>query len=108
MDMIELEGTNMVKEHNHLMNHRLGGGYEYGGGALPPDEPSARRRGYGYGGYPYGGGECMNMVEEHYHPMNHRLEVESIDREDSDMKEDMMVEVDVVERAHEDVVLERH
>jgi hypothetical protein len=44
----------------------------------------------------------MDMVKEHYHLMNHRLEVGDIDRED------MMVEVEVVEREHEGVVLARH
>jgi hypothetical protein len=34
--------------------------------------------------------------------------VESIDREDIDMAEDMIVEVEVVERKHEGVVLVRH
>jgi hypothetical protein len=51
------------------------GGYEYGGGAIPPDEPSVGGGGYGYGGYPYGGGGGMDLVEEHYHPMNRRPEV---------------------------------
>jgi hypothetical protein len=50
----------------------------------------------------------MDMVEEYYHPMNHRLEVEGIDREDSDMEEDMTVEVKVIEREYKNVVLMRH
>jgi hypothetical protein len=103
--LVVVEGMNMMEEHCHPMNHRLG---EKG----------------------------MNTVEEHAHPMNHRLEeegmnmadihmaevegidmveahpsnhrpkvegVEGIDREDSDM-----VEVEVVEREHEGVVLVRH
>jgi hypothetical protein len=28
----------------------------------------------------------MNMVDEHYHPANHRLEMNGIDKEDSDMR----------------------
>jgi hypothetical protein len=48
----------------------------------------------------------MDMVKEH--PSNHRPEVEGIDREDTDMGEDMTVEVEVVEREHEGVVLVRH
>jgi hypothetical protein len=48
----------------------------------------------------------MNMVEER--PSNHRLEVEGIDIKDSDMGEDMTIEIDVIEREHEDVVLARH
>jgi hypothetical protein len=47
-------------------------------------------------------------VEEQYHPMNHRPNVEGMDRDDSDMGEDMMVEVEVVEREHENIVLARH
>jgi hypothetical protein len=107
MDMLEVDDMNMVEEHDHLTNHQLGQ-------------------------------ESMNTVEEHYHPTNHRLEVEDIDmvgihmvevegmdmvmehlsnhwheledmdREDSDIGEDMMVEVGVVEREHEGVVLVRH
>jgi hypothetical protein len=50
----------------------------------------------------------IDMVDEHYHPMNHRLEVEGIDREDSSMRKDMMVEVEVVGREPEGVVLARH
>jgi hypothetical protein len=48
----------------------------------------------------------MDMVEER--SLNHQLEVESIDREDNDMWEDMTIEVEVVEREHEGVVLARH
>jgi hypothetical protein len=95
-EQVEVEGIDMMKvaEHDHLMDHRL----EDGG---------------------------MNMMEEHYHPMNHwveeedmdmveerpsnhRLEVEGIDREDSDMGKDMTVEMEVVEREHEGMVLVRH
>jgi hypothetical protein len=85
-----------------------GGGYEYGGGALPPDEPSTEGGGYGYGGYPYGGGGGMDMLEEYYHSMNQWPEVDGIDRVDSEIGEDMMVEVEVVEREHNDVMLTRH
>jgi hypothetical protein len=107
MDIPEVEGMNMVEKHNHPTNHRLGE-------------------------------EDMNMVKEHYHPTNHRLEVENmdmvnihmvevesmnmveerpsnhrpevegIDRQDIDMWEDMTVEVEVVKREHEGVVLVRH
>jgi hypothetical protein len=47
----------------------------------------------------------MDIVEERL--SNHRLEVESIDREDSNMRADMTVEVEVIER-HEGIVLVRH
>jgi hypothetical protein len=45
--------------------------------------------------------EGMDMVEKR--PSNHRPEMDGIDREDSDM-----VEVEVVEREYEGVVLTRH
>jgi hypothetical protein len=51
---------------------------------------------------------CMDMVEEHYHSVSHQPEVEDIDREDRDMREDMTVEVEVIEREHEDVMLVKH
>jgi hypothetical protein len=50
----------------------------------------------------------QSTVEEHYHLINHRPEVEGMDREDSGMGENMMVEVEVVEREHEGVVLAKH
>jgi hypothetical protein len=33
----------------------------------------------------------MDTAEEHEHPMNHRSDVDGMDREDNDMREDMMV-----------------
>jgi hypothetical protein len=54
MDMMNVDCTNMVEEHNHLTG---GGGYEYAEGAQTPDESPAGGGGYRYGGYPYGGGE---------------------------------------------------
>jgi hypothetical protein len=83
-----------------------GGGYGYGDGALLPDEPPTGGDGYGYGGYPYGGGGGMDTMEEQYHSMNHRLDEEGMNREDSDMGEDMTIEV--AEREHEGVMLMRH
>jgi hypothetical protein len=40
----------------------------------------------------------MDMVEGHYHSTNDRPKVEGIDREYSDMREDVTVEVELVER----------
>jgi hypothetical protein len=57
---------------------------------------------YEYGVYPYGGGGDIDTVEEHYHLMNHRPKVDGMYRED------MMVEVEMVERELECVVLARH
>jgi hypothetical protein len=51
---------------------------------------------------------AMDMVEEHYHSMSHRPEMEDIDGEDRDMREDMTIEVEVIEREHEDVMLVKH
>jgi hypothetical protein len=50
--------------------------------------------------------EGMDMVE--VRPSNHRLGVEGMDRVDSDIGENMTVEVEVVEREHEGVVLVSH
>jgi hypothetical protein len=50
--------------------------------------------------------EGIDMVEER--SSNHQSEVKGIDREDIDMVEDMTVEVEMVEREHEDLVLVRH
>jgi hypothetical protein len=47
----------------------------------------------------------MKMVEQR--PSNHRSEVEDMNREENDIGEDMTVEVEVVEREHENVVLTR-
>jgi hypothetical protein len=47
-------------------------------------------------------------VEEYYHPMNHQAELEGMDREDSDMRENITVEVEVVGREPDDVMLTRH
>jgi hypothetical protein len=50
----------------------------------------------------------MDTVEEHFHPMNHRSEVEGMDMVDTGMGEDRVVELEVVEREPEGVVLMRH
>jgi hypothetical protein len=47
-------------------------------------------------------------VEEYYHPMNHQAELEGMDREDSGMRENITVEVEVVGREPDDVMLTRH
>jgi hypothetical protein len=82
------EGMNMVKEHYHPMNHRLEVEYMDMVGIYMVEV------------------DGMDMVEERL--LNHRLKVEGINTEDSDMEEDITVEVDVVEREHEGMVLARH
>jgi hypothetical protein len=52
--------------------------------------------------------EGMHTVEEHFHPMNHRPEVEGMDTVDNGMWEDRAIELEVVEREPEGVVLVRH
>jgi hypothetical protein len=52
--------------------------------------------------------ESINTVEEHFYPINHRLEVEGMDTVDTDMRENRAVELEVVEREPEGVVLVRH
>jgi hypothetical protein len=103
MDIPEVEGTNIVEEHDHPMNHRLGGGgYEYGRETWPPDEPSTRGGRYEYDGYPYGRGGGYRYsgrasVEPPTEGGGYRY------MEDSDM-----VDLKVVEREHKSVVLVRH
>jgi hypothetical protein len=104
MDMSEVEGMNMLEEHNHLSNHQLG-------------EESMNMSGIHMVEV-----EGMHMVQEHL--SNHRsekegmdiveeqsskerLEVEGMDMQDIDMVEDMTAEVEV-EGEHEGVVLARH
>jgi hypothetical protein len=93
MDMPEVEDTNMV-EYGHPMNHRLG----QDGMNMMDEHDHLMNHRLGEEGMNMAG---IHMVEER--PSNHRSEVEGIDREDSDM-----VEVDVVEREHEGVVLMMH
>jgi hypothetical protein len=85
MDISEVEGMNMIDEQDHLMNHRWG----------EEDIQMVEMEG-------------MDTVDEHYHPMNHRPKVEGMDMDDSGMGEDMTVELKVVEREPEGVVLARH
>jgi hypothetical protein len=96
---------NMMEGHDHPSNHQL------------------REKGMNMMGIHMVEVEGMDMVEErpsNYRPedegtdmveerlSNHRPEVEGINREDIDMVEDMTVEVEVIEREHEGVVLMRH
>jgi hypothetical protein len=50
----------------------------------------------------------IDTVEEHFHPMNHRPKVEDMDMVDTGTREDRAVELEVVEREPEGVVLMRH
>jgi hypothetical protein len=96
MDMSEVECMNMVEEQNHPTNHQVG----------EEDMNMVEEHYHLTNHRPEV--EDMDMVEEHYHPINHRSAVVGMDREDSGMRKDMTVEVEVVEREHEGVVLMRH
>jgi hypothetical protein len=85
MDILKVEDMDMVEEQDHPMNHRLG---EEGMNMVKVDD--------------------MDTVEEHFHPMNHRPEVEGMDTVDTGMGEDRAIELEVVEREPEGVVLVRH
>jgi hypothetical protein len=50
----------------------------------------------------------MDTMEEHFHSMNHRPEVDGMDTVDIGMGEDRAVELEVVERETECVMLARH
>jgi hypothetical protein len=78
MNMVELDDIDTVEEHFHPMNHR----------------PEVEGMG--------------DMVDEHFHPMNHRPEVEGMDMVDTDMREYRAVELEVVKREPEGVVLAGH
>jgi hypothetical protein len=96
MDMPELEDMNMVEEQDNPTNHRRG------------EEDIHMVEEHYHPMNHLSEVEGMDMEEELYHRMNHQPEVEGIDREDSVMWEDMMVELNLVERELEGVVLMRH
>jgi hypothetical protein len=52
--------------------------------------------------------EVEGMDTEVEHPSKERSEMEGMDTEDIDAVEDMTMEVEVVEREHDGVVLARH
>jgi hypothetical protein len=101
MDMPE--GMNILEEHDHTSNHRLGeegmnmvGIHMVDGMDMVEERPSNH----------WPEDEITDMVEDY--PSKERPEVEGIDMEDVDMVEDMAAEVKVVEREHEGMVLVRH
>jgi hypothetical protein len=90
MNMPEVESMDMADEHDHPTNHQL---CEEGMNMVGNHRVEVKD---------------MNTVEEHFHPMNHRPEMEGMDTVDSDMREDRITELEVVERESEGVVLARH
>jgi hypothetical protein len=109
MDMPKVECMNMVEEQDHPMNHRWGKedihmmdshmvkveGMDTVVEHYHPMNHQLKVAG-------------IDTVEEHYHMTNHRPEVEGMDREDSGMRENMTVEVEVVGREPDGMVLVRH
>jgi hypothetical protein len=109
MDMSEVEGIDMIEEQNHPTNHWWGEEdmNMVGSHMLEIEDMDTVEEHY----HPINHWpevEGMNTVEEHYHPINHWSEVEGMDMEDSGMREDMTVEVEVVKREPDGVVLARH
>jgi hypothetical protein len=109
MDIPEMEGMDMVEEQDHLTNHQLGeeGMNMVGSNMVEVDgmdtvevhfHPMNHRPEV----------EGMDMVEEHFHLMNHWPKVEGMDTVDTGMGEEREVELEVVEREPEGVVLVRH
>jgi hypothetical protein len=109
MDMLELEGMNMVEEQDHPTNHRQGEEDIHMVGIHMVEVESMDTVEEHY--HPMNHRpdvEGMDREEEHYHPINHWLEVEGMDKEDSGMGQDMMVDLEVAETKPEGMVLVRH
>jgi hypothetical protein len=103
MNIPDVEGMNMVEEQDHPMNHWVG---EKGMNMVDEhDHPMNHRlevKDMNIMGIYMVEVEGMDIVDER--PSSHRLEVEDMDRGDSDMT----VEMEMVEREHEGVVLMSH
>jgi hypothetical protein len=104
MDMLEVEGMNMLEEHDHLSNHRLGEEGMNMTGICMVEEGMDMVEEYPLNHWTEDKG--MDMVEER--PSKERPEVEGMNMEDIVMVEDMTAEVEVVEREYEGVMLTRH
>jgi hypothetical protein len=109
MNVPKVEGTDMVEEQDHPLIHHLreegmnmvnSNMVEVNGMDTVEDHfhPMNHRLDV----------EGMDMVEEHFHPTNHRPGVEGMDTVDTDMGEDRAVEMELVKREPEGVVLVRH
>jgi hypothetical protein len=85
IDMLDMEGKNMLEEHERPWNQRLG----VEGMDMMEERPSKERL------------EVEGIDTEEEHPMNERSEMEGMD-----MVEEMTTEV--VKREHEGVVLVKH
>jgi hypothetical protein len=109
MDMPKVEDMDMIEEQDHPMDHRLGeeGMNMVGSNMVEVDSMYTVEKHF----HPMNHRpevEVMDMVKNHLHPMNHRPEVEGMDTVDTGMGEDIAVELEVVEREPEGVVLVRH
>jgi hypothetical protein len=104
MDMLKMEGIDMVEEQDHPTNHRLG---EEGMNMVKVDDMDTMDGHFHLMNHRLEM-EDMDTVDEHFHPMNHRLEVEGMDMADTDMGEDRAAELEVVEREPKCVMLVIH
>jgi hypothetical protein len=128
MDMSEVEGMDMVEEHDHPMNYRLGeedmnmmgsnmvevDGMDMMDEHFYPmnhrpevdDTDMVEEHFHPMNHQPEV--EGIDTVEEHFHPINHRPEVEGMDTVDTGIGEDRAAELEVVERESEGTVLLSH
>jgi hypothetical protein len=108
MDMSEMEGTDMVEEQDHPMNHQLGeeGMNMVGSNMVDVDGMDTMEEHFHLINH-RPEVESMDTVEEHFHPMNHWPEVEGMDTVDI-VWGDRAAELEVVKREPEGVVLVRH
>jgi hypothetical protein len=109
MDMLEVEGMDMVEKQDHPTNHWLGEERMnmVGSNMVEVDGMDTVEEHF----HPMNHRpevESMDTVEEHFHLMNHRPEVEGMDTVDTGMGEDRAAELEVVEREPEGMVLARH
>jgi hypothetical protein len=109
MYMPEVEGMNMVEEQDHPMNHRLGEeGMNMVGSNMVEVDVMDTVEGHFHPMNHRPDVEGTDTVEKHFHLMNHRPDVEGMDTVDTGMGKDRAVELEVVEREPEGMVLVSH
>jgi hypothetical protein len=109
MDMLEVEGIDMVEEQDHPTNHRLREeGINMVGSNMVEVDGMDTLEEYFHPMNHRPEVEGMDTVEEHFHPINHRSEVGSMDTVDTGTWEDRAGELEVVEKEPKGVMLARH
>jgi hypothetical protein len=105
MDIPEVESMNILKKHDHPSNHQLGEeGMNTVGIHIVEVEDMNMMEEWPSNHQPED--EGMNMVEEHR--SKEWSEMDGMNMEDIDMVKDMMMNVEVVEREYEGMVLASH